>query len=170
MSGTRRTDYGARTAERWRRLIAVLLDLALLGYAAFLAALMVVDLGDTSPAELLDGSATPPSALGPIPIAVVAALLAAGLAWCWHRFGGSPGMLLMGCEVVDSRTGARLSLPRAAWRVVALVIALVPLGLGYLWFLADGKRQGLHDKLARSDVVIEDESRLSLDELMGKVS
>lgn len=69
--------------------------------------------------------------------------------------------------MVDARSGRRLSASRAALRCGGFVLASLPFGLGLLWIAWDRRRQGWHDKLAESLVVLEDESRIGLDELAG---
>lgn len=86
---------------------------------------------------------------------------------CWTFLRGTPGMLLMGCQVLDARTGARLALARSLARAVALWVGLACLGVGVLWIIRDTRHRGLHDLLAGSVVVREDESLLTLDELAG---
>ena len=83
----------------------------------------------------------------------------------WFALKGTPGMLLMGCLVLDARNGRRLALGRCLLRGIGLWLGLLALGAGLLWIVTDPRRQGLHDKLARSVVVKEDEALMELDEL-----
>jgi len=73
----------------------------------------------------------------------------------WVRFMGTPGKLLLGCHVVDARSGRPLGMLQAVWRYLAYLASLLPLGLGFLWIAWDRRKQGFHDKLARSVVVRE---------------
>lgn len=90
----------------------------------------------------------------------------------WIKFLGTPGKLLMGCHVVDATTQRALSIPQALVRYVSYIVSAIPLGLGFLWVLGDKRKQGFHDKLAKSVVIIEtrdwghDESQKSLEQLM----
>lgn len=63
------------------------------------------------------------------------------------------GKLLVGAVVVDASTLAPVGYPRAAARLVATVVSLLPFGLGFLWAAWDPDRQTFHDKIARTVVV-----------------
>lgn len=88
---------------------------------------------------------------------------------CWAFLGATPGMLLLGSQVLAVDTGRRLSLARSCLRCIGLWAGIACLGLGVLWIIWSPRHQGLHDKLARSVVVREDESLLSLQELVESV-
>jgi len=69
----------------------------------------------------------------------------------WTLAGQTPGKRLMGLLVVKAN-GERLKLGRAILRWLGYWLSGI-LFLGFLWVLVDGKRQGFHDKLARTIVV-----------------
>jgi uncharacterized RDD family membrane protein YckC len=88
--------------------------------------------------------------------AAIAAASGIGLAMIydvgfWVLAGQTPGKRLMGLLVVRSN-GARLKLGSALLRWVGYWVSGI-LFLGFLWVLLDSKRQGFHDKLARTLVV-----------------
>ncbi|MBI5461943.1 MAG: RDD family protein [Gammaproteobacteria bacterium] len=83
----------------------------------------------------------------------------------WWRFQGTPGKLLLGCRIVDARNGGRPRLWQVLVRLFGYALSALPLGLGFLWVIWDKRHQGWHDKLARTLVVEDDESRLSLHQL-----
>ncbi len=87
----------------------------------------------------------------------------------WKGLGATPGMLLVGCQVVRADNGRRLSLLQSFVRSIGLLLGLACLGLGVLWCIRDRRHQGLHDKLAGSVVVREDESLMTLAELVEGV-
>lgn len=93
----------------------------------------------------------------------------------WIKFTGTPGKLLMGCHVVDAQTKQPLSLPQALIRYVGYFVSLLPLGLGFFWVIWDKRKQGFHDKLAKTIVIREvhewgdDESQKTLEELIKEV-
>lgn len=72
----------------------------------------------------------------------------------WSRFGGGKtvGMRLLGIRVV-SMNGEPIDLWRALMRAVALAVSIAVLLLGVALVLVDKKKQGLHDKIARTYVV-----------------
>jgi uncharacterized RDD family membrane protein YckC len=85
------------------------------------------------------------------------ALLAAAAGWAlvtaayfagfWTLAGQTPGMRALRLEV-SCTDGARLRLGGALRRLIGMVLAALPLMAGYALILVDGRRQGLHDKVA----------------------
>jgi len=73
--------------------------------------------------------------------------------WFWIRYLGTPGKMATNLEVVDAKTGNKLSLGQAIGRYFAYILAFLPLGLGVIWVGIDKKKQGWHDKLAGSVVI-----------------
>jgi uncharacterized RDD family membrane protein YckC len=69
----------------------------------------------------------------------------------WSLAGQTPGMRILGIEV-RTIEGARLKPRRGVVRIVGMVLAAIPLFAGYLPILTSEKRQGLHDKMARTVV------------------
>lgn len=78
----------------------------------------------------------------------------------WARYGTTPGKLLLDLRVVDARSGGRPGAVQAVLRYVGYFVAALPLGLGFLWIVFDRRKQGLHDKLARTRVVVVEEAIL----------
>lgn len=67
--------------------------------------------------------------------------------------GLSIGRALMGVRVVRL-DGLPIGYLRSIGRYLAFIyLALLPLGLGLLWVLVDDRRQGWHDKVARTCVI-----------------
>lgn len=83
----------------------------------------------------------------------------------WVKLLGTPGKLLLGCQVVDQSTFQPLSVKQAIIRYLSYFVSLLPLGLGFFWVAWDKRKQGFHDKIAKTVVIIEDEAHLSLAEL-----
>jgi uncharacterized RDD family membrane protein YckC len=71
----------------------------------------------------------------------------------WHTMGATPGKLLMDCKVVSLRTGQRPGLLQATVRALAYPLSALPLGLGFFWIGWDKRKQGWHDKIARTTVL-----------------
>jgi uncharacterized RDD family membrane protein YckC len=70
-----------------------------------------------------------------------------------NRDGQTPGKAALGIRIVKLN-GARLTAWDAILRnVIGYAISSFFLLIGYLWILVDGRRQGWHDKLARTVVV-----------------
>lgn len=74
-------------------------------------------------------------------------------AFFWSTTGQTPGNRLLGIRVIDARTGLPPRPRRAVRRFFCLILAAIPLCLGFLWILVDDRRRGWHDKLARTVVV-----------------
>ena len=124
----------------WPRAFAGVIDLGLL--AALLYPLL--QLLERGPERfLMGGSLTLLSLL----------LCAAAGALFYLSPGTTPGMMAISAIVVDERTGCPPSLPQRIGRSLALVLALAPLGLGFLWAAFQPKKQAWHDKLAGTLVV-----------------
>jgi uncharacterized RDD family membrane protein YckC len=67
--------------------------------------------------------------------------------------GQTLGKMAVGIKVVDADTARMIGIPRGIGRYFARILSAIPLGLGYLWMLWDGRKQCWHDKLVRSVVV-----------------
>jgi uncharacterized RDD family membrane protein YckC len=150
-----------------RRLLAGLVDLVLVLVVVVVVTLVILGLaGDDSPprasALIADLSALPSHGLWFL------AVIASAQALFWACLGATPGMLLLGNQVVRADSHARLSLTRSCLRCVGLWLGLACLGAGIFWSIWDRRHQGLHDKLARSVVIKEDESLMALDELLER--
>jgi uncharacterized RDD family membrane protein YckC len=95
--------------------------------------------------------ALPQSAL--VAMGLVGAVLAAGyFLFFWSLSGQTLGKLLTGSRVVD-RKGRALGFGRAAFRLLATLLALLPLGAGLLPLWTDPERRGWHDRIAGSKVI-----------------
>lgn len=93
----------------------------------------------------------------------------------WLKFLGTPGKLLLDCQVVDASSFEAMSLKQAIVRYVAYLASILPLFLGFLWVARDKHKQGFHDKIANTVVLYkagieaDDESNKSLEQLMGEL-
>ncbi len=87
----------------------------------------------------------------------------------WVKFLGTPGKLLLQCRIADARTGRPLSNRQAALRYIGYFLSAIPLLLGFLWVAWGKRKQGFHDKLANTVVVVEDEANKPLAELLREL-
>ncbi len=71
----------------------------------------------------------------------------------WRARQGTPGKLALSLRVVDAHTGETLTLWQSIGRYFAYFASMLPLGLGLLWVGIDARKQGWHDKLAKTVVV-----------------
>ncbi len=70
----------------------------------------------------------------------------------WVLTGATPGKRLLGLRVVRL-DGQPLTIGPALLRYVGYWLSLAILFLGYAWIIIDKRRQGWHDKLARTVVI-----------------
>jgi uncharacterized RDD family membrane protein YckC len=159
MTITTTTCHPNQYAGFWRRTAASLID------SAMFTVLLVLLFGFSfMNAQLL----TPEGLLR----SSVLLVLTVGL---WRVFQGTPGKLLLSCQVVDADSHAPLSTRQASLRYVAYLASILPLMLGFLWVGWDKRKQGFHDKLANTVVLHgaelenDDESTKSLQQLLNEM-
>ncbi len=93
----------------------------------------------------------------------------------WVRYQGTPGKLLLGCQIVDANSGEPMSYKQAVIRYLGYFVSLMTLFVGFLWIAWDKRKQGFHDKMANTVVVyngvvdIFDESQKTLDQLISEL-
>jgi uncharacterized RDD family membrane protein YckC len=129
------------------RAIAFALDAALINVVALLIAAVVL---------LAFSIVSIPHELRTVAIAIGGALY---LAWIvgyfvtfWSTTGQTPGSRALHIRVRPVRD-ERLRPRRALLRFVGLMLAALPLFMGFLMILVDDERRGLHDRLARTLVI-----------------
>lgn len=88
-------------------------------------------------------------------------LLPAVVVLFWRFRGGTPGKMAIGAEIVDADSLGPPSNQQLVIRYVGYFVSTLAFGLGFLWIAWDGRKQGWHDKLART-VVVRKTSRPSL--------
>ncbi len=149
-----------RYTHIWRRLAAALLDLTLLVATLGMIEWLIqqIDLRNSDSTTAAAETMTLPLLAG-IPVLLL----------FWLLFQASPGKLLLDCRIVDARDGSAPQPWQLLIRCLSYVLSAAPLGLGFLWILWDRRRQGWHDKLARTLVIDDDESQKSLTMLMTEV-
>lgn len=143
----------------WRRLLAAIVD-------TFIFSLLMALL--FGPLAMNAGFFTPWGILQTIVSMLLTVIL-------WIRFLGTPGKLLLGCQVVDADSFEPLSLRQSILRYVAYLVSILPLMLGFLWIAFDARKQGFHDKIANAvvlynaDIQADDESQKSLPQLVSEL-
>ena len=85
--------------------------------------------------------------------AILNLVMAAAVVWFWVKKGATPGKMLFGLQVRDTKTGQFISVPRALLRYFSYLISYLILCLGFIWAGFDQKKQGWHDKIAKTVVV-----------------
>ena len=79
--------------------------------------------------------------------------IAAAVIGFWRTCGATPGKLALGVKIVDAATGQPPSLGRLVLRFLGYFVSAFPLYLGFLWAALDRRKQGWHDKIARTIVI-----------------
>ncbi len=73
----------------------------------------------------------------------------------WLYFAGTPGKRLMRLKVLDEKTGNKLTVMQSIIRYIGYIPSILVFGIGLFWVAFDAKKQGWHDKMAKSVVVRE---------------
>lgn len=71
----------------------------------------------------------------------------------WISKSATPGKMLFGMRIVDADTFRPVPPARLFVRYLAYFVSTLPLFLGYLWVAWDKKKQGWHDKIAKTVIV-----------------
>lgn len=93
----------------------------------------------------------------------------------WLRYLGTPGKLLLGCQIVDADTGEPITYKQAVIRYLGYFVSILSLFVGFLWMIWDPRHQTFHDKMANTVVLYNgyvdlfDESQKSLQQLISEV-
>ena len=74
----------------------------------------------------------------------------------WKFKAATPGKITIGAKIVDARTGEYPSTGQFVDRYFAYFVSALPLCLGVLWVAFDKRKQGWHDKLAGTVVILDD--------------
>jgi uncharacterized RDD family membrane protein YckC len=146
----------------WRRLFAFMLDniiIYLLVFTVFLIGMFT--LGASSGLHgIRPGGGHMLAAL--LRIAILFNILYLFMCMAYFTYfhgicGKTPGKMVFGFRVIYV-TGESLTFGTAFLRWIGYFISSLPLNLGFIWIAFDGKKQGFHDKLVGT-VVILDENR-----------
>jgi uncharacterized RDD family membrane protein YckC len=95
------------------------------------------------------------------PMAVGALGLFLGIAGLYQLYfagmsGQTPGMRFVGIRIISGRGGPP-GPARGLVRLLALIPSVLPAGLGWLWALFDREHRALHDHLAGTYVILDEE-------------
>ncbi len=73
--------------------------------------------------------------------------------WFWVRSGSTPGMSLLGLQVVRDKDGGSISWGKALIRYIGIVISTLALFIGLIWVAFDSRKRGWHDLMAGTVVI-----------------
>ena len=71
--------------------------------------------------------------------------------WLWKQ--ATPGKMVISARIVDERSGGPPSAGQLLIRYIGYYVSTLPLFLGLIWVGIDPRKQGWHDKMARTLVV-----------------
>lgn len=71
----------------------------------------------------------------------------------WVFKGATPGKMLTSMKVVDEKTGRIPSASQSVIRYLAYFVSTLPFCLGFVWIAFDPRKQGWHDKIAKTVVI-----------------
>lgn len=71
----------------------------------------------------------------------------------WSYRSATPGKMAIKAIIVDANTGKKPTLTQYVIRYIGYIVSIIPLGLGVMWVGWDSRKQGWHDKLARTVVI-----------------
>jgi uncharacterized RDD family membrane protein YckC len=71
----------------------------------------------------------------------------------WHYKSATPGKIITRMSIVDAETGGKPSFGQFIIRYIAYYISAIPLLLGFIWVGFDQRKQGWHDKIAKTVVI-----------------
>lgn len=80
-------------------------------------------------------------------------LLPAAIVLFWRFRGGTPGKMAIGAQIVDAETLGPPSNLQLVIRYLGYFVSTLVFGIGFLWIIWDGRKQGWHDKLGRTVVI-----------------
>ena len=76
----------------------------------------------------------------------------------WIYKSATPGKMAISAKIIDDNTGGKPTIKQYVIRYLGYYVSIFVLGLGFLWIAWDKKKQGWHDKMAGTVVIIDDES------------
>lgn len=134
----------AESAGLFRRLAAMVYDAFLLLALWFLSTAVLVALNG--------GEALPPLMAQLILLPFIFIVSCTFYSWFWIHSGQTLGMKTWKIRLV-SEQGKAVDLKQSLLRILAALLSISCLGLGYIWLLFDKRRCTWHDHLSRTRVI-----------------
>jgi len=101
----------------------------------------------------IDLTADRPMFAGPADMFVSLVLPAIAIVIFWIARAATPGKMVLSLKIVDANTLAPLSTTQSIGRYLGYYVSMFGMMLGFLWIAFDARKQGWHDKLARTVVI-----------------
>ena len=148
-----------QSAGFWRRLAAFALDSLMI---ALISTALIVSLFGLEFLQQLQQA----KALGEYDWRILALEQGLPAIWAigfWCLWMATPGKLLMDVRIVDANSIGPARLSQLVIRYLGYILSSLPLGLGFLWIAFDKRKQGWHDKLSKTRVIMQDDSLIPLE-------
>ncbi len=85
----------------------------------------------------------------------------------WRARQATPGKMVVGARIVDASSGGKPSTGQLVGRYFGYFVSILPLMIGIIWVAFDPRKQGWHDKLAGTAVVLTRHQAMKWDDLRG---
>lgn len=155
---------GERYAGFWIRFLAFVIDSIIVSLvigpiAAALyekpdatgALIAAAQSGDVRQIALVFLDAARPAGIGDFLLNVVLPAVAVVAFWIYRS--ATPGKMATNTRIVDAVTGSAPSTKQCVVRYLGYFVSTFGLFLGFLWIVFDSRKQGWHDKMARTVVI-----------------
>jgi uncharacterized RDD family membrane protein YckC len=76
----------------------------------------------------------------------------------WYYKSATPGKMILKLKIIDASTGGKMTLGQSIGRYFAYIPAMILFCFGFFWIIWDKRKQGWHDKLAKTVVIIDNKS------------
>ncbi|HEX6350095.1 MAG TPA: RDD family protein [Candidatus Dormibacteraeota bacterium] len=132
----------------WIRFVAIFIDGLIYGIPTgiVLVLILVAAAGGRVPTSDQANSLS-------LPLDLISVVVGAAYFCYFWSTGATPGMRLFRQRVLDADTSQPIGVGRALLRYVGYLVSLGCCYVGLIWAAFDGRKQGWHDKLARTVVV-----------------
>jgi uncharacterized RDD family membrane protein YckC len=91
---------------------------------------------------------------GPLGIVIQYLLPMLWVVLFWKYKSATPGKMMMGMSIVDATTGGAPSTTRLVMRYCGYLVSFVPCLLGFFWIGWDKRKQGFHDMIGNTVVIM----------------
>lgn len=91
--------------------------------------------------------------LGPADFVFSWILPAVAVILFWMARQATPGKMAIGARIVDATSGQAASTGQLVARYLGYYVSTIALCIGFVWIAFDDRKQGWHDKLAKTVVV-----------------
>ena len=108
---------------------------------------------DMAAGAAIDPAKMPAVFAGPADFVIQVVLPVIALFVFWRYRSATPGKMIVHAKIADAGTLGPPSNMQLVIRFFAYLVAMIPLFLGFFWIAFDERKQGWHDKIARTVVI-----------------